>query len=95
MIPVALVGLVVPLILRSGLLISTFCVMPKAALAGLLLSDFLHLALQGPWQKESRRVRVGDEEMGSEKSLCLAPEGVPTDVPRMEVTVQQQPVCST
>jgi hypothetical protein len=81
MIPVALVGVMVPAILCSGILISTFVVMPKAAMVGLLLSDLLHLAFQEPWQKESSRERVGDEETGpkcdageSEKSVCLAPE---------------------
>jgi hypothetical protein len=81
-IPVALAGFTVPLILSSGALISTFAVMPKAAMVGLLLSDLLHLAFQGPWRKESsRKERVGDEETGpysdadeSEKCVCRAPE---------------------
>jgi hypothetical protein len=66
---------------------------PKAALLGLLLSDLLHLAFQGPWQKESRRERVDDEEVGSlldadesEKVVCSTPEDVPTDVPCMKAT---------
>jgi hypothetical protein len=101
MIPVALIGFTVPAILCSGFTISIFAVMPKAALVGLLLSDLLHLTFQGPWQKESKRERVGDEEMGSfpdadvsEKSISIATEDVLTDVPRMEATVQQHPVFS-
>jgi hypothetical protein len=92
----AYVGFLVPAILSSGFIISIFAVVPKAALVGLLLSDLLHLAFQGPWQKESRRGRVGDEEVGSlldvdesEKSVCLASENVQTDVPCMKATPQR------
>jgi hypothetical protein len=95
MIPVALVGFMLPAILCSGLIISTFAVMPKTALVGLLLSDLLHLAFQGAWQEESRRERAVDEEIGPypdpdgcEKSVCLGPKVVPTDVPRMHATTQ-------
>jgi hypothetical protein len=74
----------VPAALSSGFIISIFAVVPKAALVGLLLSDLFHLAFQGPWQKESRRERVGDEEVGpifdadgSEKVVCSTPEECP------------------
>jgi hypothetical protein len=92
----AYVGFLVPAILSSGFIISIFAVVPKAALVGLLLSDLLHLAFQGPWQEESRRERVGDEEVGSlldadesEKVVFSTPEDVPMDVSCIKATPQR------
>lgn len=60
----ALVGLVSALSLNLGALISVSVVTPKAALAGLLLSDILHLLLYGPWRAEEKNEKVGDVEDG-------------------------------
>lgn len=64
MIVAALVGLVSALSLNLGPLISVFCVTPKVTLCGMLLSDILHLMLQGPWREEKQNEKVGDVEDG-------------------------------
>lgn len=45
-------------------MISVFCVTPKIALFGLLASDMIHLAFQGPWQEKISKKPVVDAEKG-------------------------------
>lgn len=59
-----LIGLVSALSLNLGTLISVSVVTPKAVLAGLLLSDILHLLLYGPWRAEKKTEKEGDVEDG-------------------------------
>jgi hypothetical protein len=60
----ALLGLVPALSLNVGFMISVFCVTPKVALFGLLVSDILHLVSQGPWQEKIAKKPVLDAEKG-------------------------------
>lgn len=95
----AFVGLVPALILNTGILISVFCVTPKVAISGLLVSDLLHLAYQGPWQKETKKERVTDEEKGShsdadqgEKCVCVDEEEDSRAVLHSDAAEDQRPV---
>jgi hypothetical protein len=60
----ALAGLIPALSLNIGFLISIFCVTPKVALFGLLVSDILHLVVQGPWQENEAKEQTMDVEKG-------------------------------
>jgi hypothetical protein len=65
----ALAGLITALSLNIGFLISVFCVTPKAALIGLLVSDTLHLAYQGPWQQQEVKEHPVDVEKGLQSNV--------------------------
>ena len=65
----ALAGLVTALSLNIGFLIGVFCVTPKAALIGLLVSDTLHLAYQGPWQQQEAKEYPVDVEKGLQSNV--------------------------
>lgn len=75
----AFVGLVPALVLNVGILISIFCVTPKVAISGLLVSDLLHLVYQGPWQKETKNERVVDEEKGPRSDADKSEQSVRVD----------------
>ena len=64
-----LVGLVPALSLNVGFMISVFCVTPKIALFGLLVSDIIHLVFQGPWQEKTTKEPVADAEKGLQSSV--------------------------
>ena len=50
-------------------MISVFCVTPKVALFGLLISDINHLAFQGPWQEKTAKKPVADAEKGLQSNV--------------------------
>lgn len=64
-----LVGLVPALSLNVGFMISVFCVTPKIALFGLLVSDIIHLVFQGPWQEKTAKKPVVDAEKGLQSDV--------------------------
>lgn len=71
MITAALVGLVPALSLNVGFMISVFCVTPKVALFGLLVSDIIHLVFQGPWQEKVVKKPMVDAEKGMQSSADI------------------------
>jgi hypothetical protein len=66
-----LVGLVPALSLNVGFMISVFCVTPKVALFGLLVSDIIHLVFQGPWQESIAKKPVEDAEKGLQSTADI------------------------
>lgn len=62
-------GLVPALSLSIGFMISVFCVTPKIALFGLLVSDTLHLIFQGHWQENTTTEPVVDVEKGLQSNV--------------------------
>lgn len=66
-----LVGLIPALSLNAGFMISVFCVTPKIALFGLLVSDIIHLILQGPWQENIVKKPVADAEKGLQVYVAI------------------------
>lgn len=52
-------------------MISVFCVTPKVALFGLLVSDLVHMAFQGPWQEKLIKKPVVDAEKGLQSTADI------------------------